>query len=110
MARPQRVDVGESSPILTGTMRFGKLFSYSSIHGRGGEWAKPQARAMCSRAAWIHPRKRSSRLRVMRWTRGSGPCGRPKCECGGMWPGGAARPCDQKIVEALKTKFPFGPG
>ena len=28
----------------------------------------------------------------------------------GMWPGGADSPCAQKMVDALKTKFFFGPG
>jgi hypothetical protein len=59
---------------------------------------------------WIYPRIRSSTLRVIRCTRSSGPCGRPWCEIGGMWPGGADSPCDQKIVEALNTRFFFGPG
>src|SRR6476660_9062413 len=27
-----------------------------------------------------------------------------------MCPGGALKPCDQKIVEALNTTLPFGPG
>ena len=36
--------------------------------------------------------------------------GRPWWEIGGMWPGGADRPCAQKIVEALNTTFFFGPG
>ena len=53
---------------------------------------------------------RSSRLRVIRCTRASGPCGRVQWDQGSVWPGGELSPCDQKIVEALKTKFPFGPG
>ena len=53
---------------------------------------------------------RSKRLRVIRCTRSSGPCGRDQCDQGRTWPGGVDSPCAQKIDEALKTKFPFGPG
>lgn len=53
---------------------------------------------------------RRSKLCVIRWTRSSGPCGRAVWDHGSMWPGGLARPWAQKIVEALKTKLPFGPG
>ena len=43
-------------------------------------------------------------------TRSSGPWGRDQCDQGSVWPGGDDRPWAQKIVEALKTKFPLGPG
>ena len=56
------------------------------------------------------PIARRRRFSVMRCTRGSGPAGRAQCDHGGMWPGGDARPCAQKIVAALKTKLFFGPG
>ena len=51
-----------------------------------------------------------SRFLVICWTRSSGPWGRLQCDQGNMCPGGELMPCDQKIVEALKTKLPFGPG
>ncbi len=53
---------------------------------------------------------RRNKLDVICCTRGSGPCGRLQWDQGMMWPGGVDRPCDQKIVAALKTKLPFGPG
>ena len=53
---------------------------------------------------------RFSRLCVICCTRSSGPCGRVQCDQGSVWPGGSLRPWAQKIVEALKTKLPFGPG
>ena len=61
-----------------------------------------------------HPRDMTphfrKKLAVIRCTRGSGPCGLPKCECGASTPGGALSPIAQKIVEALKTQLPLGPG
>src|SRR5262249_22799263 len=56
---------------------------------------------------WI---ARRSRLWVILRTRSSGPWGRDRRDQGRAWRGGDERPCAQKIVEALKTKFPFGPG
>ena len=53
---------------------------------------------------------RRSRLRVICCTRGSGPWGRLQCDQGSVWPGGMLRPWAQKIVAALNTKFPLGPG
>src|SRR6185437_115988 len=53
---------------------------------------------------------RCNRLWVIFCTRSSGPCGRDQCDQGSVWPGGEERPCAQKIVEALNTKLPFGPG
>src|SRR5579884_1826715 len=47
---------------------------------------------------------------VIRCTRSSGPCGRLQWDQGSMCPGGELMPWDQKIVEALNTKLPFGPG
>src|SRR4051812_22159700 len=74
-------------------------------------WRVTQAEA-CGYETLHHLRASSarvSRFAVIRCTRGSGPCGRLQCDQGSMWPGGEPRACDQKIVEALKTKFPFGP-
>ena len=39
-----------------------------------------------------------------------GPMRRDQCDQGSVCPGGDDRPWAQKIVEALNTKFPFGPG
>ena len=60
--------------------------------------------------ASAHFSARSSRLRVMRCTRSSGPCGRLQCDQGRTWPGGVDIACAHQMVEALKTKLPFGPG
>jgi hypothetical protein len=51
-----------------------------------------------------------NRLCVIRWMRSSGPCGRLQWDHGSICPGGEERPCAHQMVEALKTKFPFGPG
>src|SRR5262249_8069847 len=58
----------------------------------------------------VYPLILSNTFFIIRCTRSSGPWGRPWWEIGGMCPGGAERPCAQKIVDALNTKFPFGPG
>ena len=56
------------------------------------------------------PSARRSKFCMICCTRGSGPWGRLQWDQGSMWPGGELRPWDQKMVEALKTKFLFGPG
>ena len=53
---------------------------------------------------------RLSRLCVICCTRSSGPCGRVQCDHGSVCPGGLLKAWAQKIVDALKTKLPFGPG
>lgn len=44
------------------------------------------------------------------WTLSSGPCDRLQWDQGRTCPGGVDNPWTQKIVAALKTKLPFGPG
>jgi hypothetical protein len=56
------------------------------------------------------PTALSIRFFVIRCTRASGPWGLLQWDQGSMCPGGLLRPWHQKMVEALKTKFPFGPG
>ena len=60
------------------------------------------------RSCYLIARRR--RLWVMRWTLSSGPWGRVQWDQGSMWPGGLERSWHQKMVAALNTKFPFGPG
>jgi hypothetical protein len=47
---------------------------------------------------------------VIRCTRSSVPWGRDQWLHGKVCPGGDDIPWAQKMVEALKTKLPFGPG
>lgn len=56
------------------------------------------------------PMARRNRLCVICCTRGSGPWGRLQWDHGSVWPGGMLRSWHQKMVAALKTKLPFGPG
>jgi hypothetical protein len=56
------------------------------------------------------PMARRNRLWVICWTRSSGPWGRDQWDQGSQWPGGVARSWHHQMVEALKTKLPFGPG
>jgi integrase len=66
---------------------------------RAVKWARTQP-----------PTQRENKFLVIRWIRGSGPCGRPLWTNGRMCPGGELSPIAQKMVEALNTVFPFGPG
>jgi hypothetical protein len=58
----------------------------------------------------LAPIARRSKLCVIVWARSSGPWGRDQCDQGSVWPGGEDNACAQKIVDALNTKFPLGPG
>jgi hypothetical protein len=86
---PTRPDAGASSRAPAGP-------GFLTIEGDGGYCARSRARR--------------SRLCVIFCTRSSGPWGRDQWDQGSVCPGGEERPCAQKMVEALKTKFPLGPG
>ena len=58
----------------------------------------------------LPPIARRNKLCVIVFTRSSGPWGRDQCDQGSVWPGGEDRAWAQKIVEALNTKLPLGPG
>lgn len=73
-------------------------------------WRMPGAGSNPDRWRDCHPMARFSAFAVMRWTRSSGPWARLQWLQGIMWPGGSPRPCAQKMVAALKTMLPFGPG
>ncbi len=74
---------------------------------RTGRW---EGCPMSLHQSFHKPIARSSKFFVIRCTRASGPCGRDQCDHGSMWPGGELSPWHQKMVEALKTKLPLGPG
>ncbi len=105
--------VAHRLPVVVGVVRIVdplRWLEHGERHGMFLGWTPSFWRLNGPIERPIHCFHFSNRFFVIRCTRASTPCGRPLWTCGRMKPGGALRPIAQKIVLALKTVFPFGPG